>query len=193
MQASLRWIVVAHLVRPQGRKGEILAELHTDFPERFTTHPSVFLAPPGFNGQPADAVRAEVTHSWLPVGRNLGRIVLKFAGIDSISAAETILAKDVLVPSEELTPLDEDAAYIHELIGCAVLDGEILIGTVEDVLDASSDTGSATPQAAPLLLVRSAGNKEILIPYVKDFLVSLDLPGRVLHMRLPAGLVEINA
>ena len=193
MQASLRWIVVAHLVRPQGRKGEILSELHSDFPERFATHPVVYLAPPGFVGNPEGARRMEVSNSWLPVGRNLGRIVLQFAGIDSINAAEVLLGKDVLVPAEELTALEEDAAYIHDLIGCTVFDRDLPIGTVEDVLEAASEAPGAPADAAPLLLVRSPAEKEILIPYVKVFLVSLDLQNRVVHMRLPDGLLDINA
>lgn len=193
MQAPLRWIVVAHLVRPQGRKGEILAELHSDFPDRFTTHPVVYLAPPGFRGEAGEARRMEIADSWLPVGRNVGRIVLQFVGIDSINAAEFLLGKDVLVPAEELTTLDEDAAYIHDLIGCTVLDRDLHIGTVEDVLEAASGAPGAPADAAPLLLVRSPAEKEILIPYVKDFLVSLDLQNRILHMRLPEGLLDINA
>ena len=42
------WVVLAHLLRPQGRKGEVLAELFTDFPERFEDQRRVFLAAPGF-------------------------------------------------------------------------------------------------------------------------------------------------
>ena len=98
------WIVLAHLLRPQGRKGEVLAELFTDFPERFEGPKRVFLAAPGFDGEANDARSAEVEAFWLPVGKNEGRIVLQFAGIDTISDAELIAGMDVLVPREERRP-----------------------------------------------------------------------------------------
>src|SRR6202012_1065905 len=95
------WIVLAHLLRPQGRKGELLAELHTDFPERFKDSRRVFLAAPDFNGTSAEAKEAEGPDFWVPVGKNQGRVVLKLVGIDSISAAEGVGGLDVIVPLEE--------------------------------------------------------------------------------------------
>src|SRR5258706_11358811 len=89
-QSTPGWIVLAHLLRPQGRKGEVLAELLTDFPERFEGQSRVFLAAPGFEGEESEARSAEVVGFWLPVGRNEGRVVLQFAGIDTISDAESI-------------------------------------------------------------------------------------------------------
>ena len=89
-ESTPAWIVLAHLLRPQGRKGEVLAELFTDFPERFEEQRRVFLAAPGFDGDQAEARAVEVAAFWLPVGKNDGRVVLKFAGIDTISDAETV-------------------------------------------------------------------------------------------------------
>ena len=103
------WIVLAHLVRPQGRKGELLAELLTDFPDRFVDREDLFLARPGFNGLPDQARRVHVTSSWLPVGRNKGRVVLQFAAVDSISDAEAVTGLDVVVPRERRIPLERGA------------------------------------------------------------------------------------
>ena len=100
-QSTPAWIVLAHLLRPQGRKGEVLAELLTDFPERFDGQKRVFLAAPGFAGEEAEARPAVVGAFWLPVGKNGGRVVLQFAGIDTISDAESIAGQDVLVPRGE--------------------------------------------------------------------------------------------
>ena len=72
MDSSSQWIVLAQVLRPQGRRGEVLADLFTDFPERFEQHRSVWLAPQGFADHtvggaalpaaalPAAAVPAEV-------------------------------------------------------------------------------------------------------------------------------------
>src|SRR5580693_2052735 len=118
MTDSSNWVVLAQLLRPQGRKGELLAELYTDFPERFKEHPRVYLAVPDFNGPVAEARAAEVSGYWLPVGKNQGRIVLQFAGVDSINAAELIAGQEVLVPREERLALEDEANYISDLIGC---------------------------------------------------------------------------
>ena len=187
------WIVLAHLLRPQGRKGEVLAELFTDFPERFDDQRRVFLAAPGFDGEQAEARAMEVVSFWLPVGRNEGRVVLQFAGVDTISDAELIAGKDVLVPREERLPLDEESVYISELIGCTVYDGVVAIGIVEDVQFAmSADGGRRLDDAAPLLAVTSNEGDEILIPFAKAFLVAVNTEAKRIDMTLPKGLVEVN-
>ena len=187
------WIVLAHLLRPQGRKGEVLAELFTDFPERFDDQSRVFLAAPGFDGEEAEARSMEVVSFWLPVGRNEGRVVLQFAGVDTISDAELIAGKDVLVPREERLPLDEESVYISELIGCTVYDSAIPIGVVEDVQFAmSADGGRRLDDAAPLLAVTSNEGDEILIPFAKAFLVGVNTEAKRIDMVLPKGLVEVN-
>jgi 16S rRNA processing protein RimM len=192
-QSTPAWIILAHLLRPQGRKGELLSELHTDFPERFGEQRRVFLAPTGFAGEASEARLAEVLAYWLPVGKNEGRVVLQFAGIESISAAESIAGLDVLVPGEERLPLEDDSAYISELIGCTVFDGATAIGVVEDVQFATTPDGSRRlDDAAPLLAVESPEGDEILIPFAKAFVVRVDTEAKRIDMTLPSGLVEIN-
>ncbi|MGD0444485.1 MAG: ribosome maturation factor RimM [Edaphobacter sp.] len=192
-QSTSSWIVLAHLLRPQGRKGEVLAELFTDFPERFEDHSRVFLAKPDFHGAEAEARGVEIQSFWLPVGRNQGRVVLKFAGIETISDAETIAGQDVIVPRKERLALDEESVYISELIGCTVYDGTLPVGVVEDVQFAmTADGARRIDGAAPLLVVASEDGGEILIPYAKAFLVSVNTGAKRIEMKLPEGLVEIN-
>lgn len=192
-QRAPRWIVLAHLLRPQGRKGELLAELCTDFPERFNEQRRVFLAAPNFDGEEAEARAADVAAFWLPVGKNEGRVVLQFGGIDTISNAETIAGLDVIVPREERLSLEDDSVYISELIGCTVYDGAKEIGVVDDVQFAmTADGGRRLDDAAPLLAVASVEGDEILIPFAKSFLVRLDTEAKRIEMTLPEGLVEVN-
>jgi 16S rRNA processing protein RimM len=192
-QSTPAWIVLAHLLRPQGRKGEVLAELLTDFPERFEGQRRVFLAAPGFAGEEAEARPAVVVAFWLPVGKNVGRVVLQFAGIDTISDAESIAGQDVLVPRGERVPLDDESIYVSELIGCAVYDGPVSVGVIEDVQFAmSADGARRLDDAAPLLAVRSSEGDEILIPYAKAFLVAVDTEAKRIDMALPQGLIEVN-
>jgi 16S rRNA processing protein RimM len=192
-QSIPSWTVLAHLLRPQGRKGEVLAELLTDFPERFEDHGRVFLARPGFDGDESQARTVEVEAFWLPVGRNQGRVVLKFAGVATISDAETVAGLDVIVPREERLPLDDESVYISELVGCAVYDGPRRIGVIEDVQFAmTADGARRIDDVAPLLAVLSDDGDEVLIPFAKAFLISVDTEAKRIEMRLPEGLVEIN-
>lgn len=187
------WIVLAHLLRPQGRKGELLAELFTDFPERFENRKQVYLAPSGFEGEASQARSAEVVSFWLPVGKNEGRIVLQFAGVDSISQAEGLAGLEVLVHREDRMPLSEDSVYTSDLIGCTVYDGSVEVGNIVDVqFPATPDGGRRLEEAAPLLEVTSESGDEILIPFAKAFVVDVDVQAKRVDMALPVGLLDVN-
>jgi 16S rRNA processing protein RimM len=205
MDVAPQWIVLAQLLRPQGRRGEILADLFTDFPERFTQHPQVWLAPAGFADRveypaaPADPKvpptpqAAEVVAHWLPIGKNAGRIVLHFAGIDTIEQAEQLAGSEVLVPIAERVPLEPGSTYISDLVGCTLYDRGRALGVVASVeFPTTPDGMRRLEDAAPLLAVTSPEGDEILIPYANAFLRSLDTSTRSIHMDLPEGLAEIN-
>ncbi len=195
-EQGAQWTLVAHLLRPQGRKGELLAELLTDFPERFSAGARVYLAPPhkpGASLSPATAVREYLLEGhWLPQGKNSGRVVLKFTGVDSINDAELLKGRDVLVPVEERIALADGAAYISDLIGCSVFDGTVRVGRVEDV-ESPAEEGAGIPEMAPLLVLVDDAGGEILVPFAKAWLRKLDINAGRIEMDLPEGLLEINA
>ncbi len=199
MESASQWIVLAHILRPQGRKGEVLADLFTDFADRFDRQPRVWLAPRGFADQTqsdtsaASLQIAEVAAHWLPVGKNAGRIVFHFTGIDSIEQAERLAGRDVLVPLAERTPLDADAAYISDLIGCTLYDRDQPLGIVASVEFPTSPDGARRLQdAAPLLCIASPDGEEVLIPFARAYLLALDPAAKSIRMALPEGLAEIN-
>jgi 16S rRNA processing protein RimM len=112
-----------------------------------------------------------------------GQIVLKFAGVESISEAESLVGCELQIPAGERAELEPGAAYVSDLVGCALWDGDREIGTVSEVRFGAGE--------APLLVVRSA--KEYEIPFAQAFLEKVDLPGRQIRMRLPEGMLEVNA
>ena len=194
MAEQSQWVVLAHLLRPQGRRGEILCELMTDFPDRFGDRPSVFLAPPGFVGELSEARAAEIVSFWLPQGRNEGRVVLHFSGVDSITEAEKLAGNDVIVSKDERVLLTDSSVYVSDLIGCELFDGGDLVGTVEDVQFAmTSDGRRRLEEAAPLLVVLTPAQDEVLVPYVANFVVEENLPAKRLTMSLPDGLFSLNS
>jgi 16S rRNA processing protein RimM len=175
------FVLLARLVRTQGRNGEIIADILTDFPERFSERTRVWLLPPDAKATPREAA---IERHWL----HKGRIVLKFAGVDSISDAEPYRGWHVAIPRDARAPLSDDAIYVADLIGCHVIDeanGAADLGPVLDV--ERGESGAAD------LLVLKRDNEELLIPFAKTYQVAVDLDARVVRMRLPAGLTQLNA
>lgn len=172
--------MLARIVRPQGRLGEVLADLLTDFPERFSEHKRLVLLPAA--GQNREPREVALEKHWL----HKNRIVLKFAGVDSISDAETLRGMELAAPREERIALTGDEVYIGDLIGCRVFDsssGEE-IGAIANV--------ETQPDAAALLAVERKDG-EVLIPFAKAYLKRIDLEAKRIEMALPEGLLEINA
>ncbi|HKT25817.1 MAG TPA: ribosome maturation factor RimM [Terriglobales bacterium] len=168
---------IARIVRPQGRRGELLAELLTDFPEKFAERRQLWLSS---EAKPEPREYSLENH-WL----HKGRIVLKFAGIDSISSAEALSGMLVQIPTESRSQLEAGAAYISDLIGSTLfhVSQNRNIGTIRDV-----QQGAGT---APLLIVDSAGT-ELEIPFAEEFIVRFDSSKKLLEMKLPQGLLEVN-
>jgi 16S rRNA processing protein RimM len=178
------WAWLARLRHPQGRKGEILAEILTDFPEKFAERRQLWLvAPNSPANHPPEARPVELMHHWL----HKGGVVLHFAGVDSISAAELLCGLMVAIPQTERVQLGEDEAYIGDLIGCQLIDlagpEPVCLGPIEEV--------DRTAGPVALLVVRGKQG-ELLVPFAKSYLRKIDLANKRLEMVLPEGLAELN-
>ncbi len=186
------WVWLAHLRRPQGRKGELYADILTDFPEKFTERKRLWLLEEKSSsrpGTPPSALPRQVAlaNHWL----HKGGIVLHFEGVNSISEAEQLAGLVVAIPREERAVLAEDEAYIGDLMGCTVVDvarpEPLIVGEIESVDRAAGPV--------PLLVVRAAAagrSDEILIPFAKSYLRKIDLDSKRVEMALPVGLVNLN-
>jgi 16S rRNA processing protein RimM len=188
MTATEQWVWLALIRRPQGRKGEVFAEILTDFPEKFAQRRRLWLLAEGAShgGQRSATPPREVelvTH-WL----HKGGVVLHFAGADSISDAEALAGLVVAIPRTERAALGADEVYIGDLIGCKLVDvagaAPVVVGEIEDV--------DRTAGPVALLVVRGAGG-EVLIPFAKSYLRSIDLKAKQVEMDLPEGLTDLNA
>jgi 16S rRNA processing protein RimM len=178
------WVLLARIVRPQGRRGEVLADIFTDFPEHFTERKRLFLRPA--QGTGADAMReTRVESHWL----HKGRVVLKFAQVDSIADAENLRGFEVVIPREERMPLEGDAVYVSDLLGVRVID--ISRGGAED----AGEITDVEPEAAgpAMLVVRTPAGDELLIPFVRAYLRKIDLQTKRMEMELPLGLLAMQA
>jgi 16S rRNA processing protein RimM len=185
-------VAVASLIRPQGRRGELLAEPLSDLPEIFAAGRAVALAPAGKNAPGADAPPFAIESHWFPTGKNAGRIVLKLSGCDSINQAEALAGQQLLVPAAELPKLAEDTFYVGDLVHCDLFDGARRVGPIVDVEFATAPDGrTRLEDAPPLLAVALADDKEpFLVPFVRAWLDHVDLAAHRVVMHLPAGLFD---
>jgi len=152
---------------PQGRRGEVAAELHTSFPERFVERRHL-------SALASDGSRRELQleQHWF----HKGHVILKFAGVESISDADRLSGMELQIREEQRAELEAGAVYISDLVGCSLFDRGGLIGTVAGVRFGAGE--------APLLVVRR-GEGEVLVPYAEAFLTNVRFQGRRIEMKLP--------
>lgn len=175
---SVAWddmIVVGHIVRPHGLRGEVVIEPETDFPEdRFEAGRTVYARAGG-------SVAALVVRGARP---HRGRLLVAFEGIESLEQAEAIGRGDVRIAPADLRPLPPGRYYHHELAGCEVVlrSGEHL-GRVAGV----EGRGEACR-----LVVRGVRG-ELLVPLAEPICVTIDPVARRIVVVPPEGLLDLNA
>lgn len=170
---STELISIAKIARPQGRHGEVIADILTDFPERFAKLKAVWSVTT--NGQVKEL---QVERAWL----HQHRVVLKFEGYDDMNQAETLRGVRLAVTNKDLVTLPADTFYDFDLKECDVVttSGEAL-----GIVTAVERYG-----AAPLLKV--CGDKgEYLIPLVLSICVEIDTARKRIVVAPPEGLLEL--
>ena len=192
-----QFVTVARILRARGNKGEVAAELLTDFPERLKQQHEIFLT-----GNSAEPRQVTLQSFW--VDRNHpGQCVFHFAGISSIDEAEKLRGFDVQIPREHRTVLPSGSYFVTDLIGCSVFElpatgptvvsspcsmaeAPTLLGQVRDVYF----PGEGQPGTPLLALDTSQG--ELLIPLAEDICRKIDLPARRMEVLLPDGLRNLD-
>jgi 16S rRNA processing protein RimM len=181
------YITLARVLKTQGRRGEVVVEVHSDVPDRFVEGMRLLAL-----DEAGQRRELKVEELW----PHKGQLVLKFAGIDSISDAENLLRSELQVPRSERAELEQGWTYISDLTGCTVFDGDREIGQIQGVEFGAGE--------APLLIVSKAqqdgspakppgkGEQPYEIPFAEAYLVSVDLVAKRVRMRLPEGMLEIN-
>jgi 16S rRNA processing protein RimM len=171
------FVTLARVVKTQGRIGEVAVEVHSDVPDRFCFGMKLSaLAKSGDSRR-----ELEIEEFW----PHKGLLVLKFVGIDSISDAEPLIGSELQVPRANRAELAYGWNYVSDLVGCIVLDHGREIGQIEDVQFGAGE--------APLLIVVRADGKKYDVPFAEAYLESVDLQQKQVRMKLPEGMLEVNA
>ena len=197
-QTTERWVQVAKLVRSRGNKGEVAAELWTDFPERLSSLKSLYL-----RKDAEEPKRMGLRNFW--TDRNLpGMGVFHFEGCNTISEAESLRGLDVLLPIEERVELPAGQYFVTDLMGCTVFESPRFttelasparpaeemphaLGTVRDVFFPGEKVSGT-----PLLQVETPAG-EVLIPLAEEICACIDVEARRIEVRLPEGLTDLDA
>jgi len=194
-----RWVLVARILKARGNKGEVAAELLTDFPERLTRLREVFVGHAEGKDEPR---RMALKSCWLSQNHR-GQAVFHFEGVESISEAEKFRGLEVLLPFEERVTLPVGQYFVADLIGCSVFESPATrpmvtsspcslaeapshLGTVRDVQFPGEEFFGT-----PLLEVETSQG-EILIPLAVDICTKIDTAARRIDVVLPDGLRDLN-
>jgi len=179
-RANDNFVTLARVIKTQGRHGEVAAEVHTDVPDRFAVGMQLSAL-----GQQDARRELEIEHLW----PHKGLLVLKFRGVDSISDAEALVGAELQVPRGERAEIEPGSTYVSDLVGCTVFDlssgTSREIGRIEDVQFGAGE--------APLLIVANGAGAKFDVPFAEAYLDGVDTARRQVHMRLPQGMLEINA
>jgi 16S rRNA processing protein RimM len=194
-----RWVILARILRARGNRGEVAAEILTDFPERLTSLREVFVGHSGGKNEPC---RLSLKSCWLSQNHR-GQAVFHFEGVNSISEGEAFRGLEVLLPFEQRATLPAGQYFVSDLIGCSVFEDPVsspivssspcslaeapsLLGTVRDVQFPGEEL-SGTP-----LLEVETSHGEVLIPLAVDICTKIDPAARRIDVLLPEGLRDLN-
>jgi len=166
-------VLIARAVKTHGLKGEVVAELLTDFPERFEELDQVVMVSP--NGE-------QQTRSIEDFWFQKDRVVLKLEGCDDVDAAKELIGYEFAVHESERVQLEDDEFYDWELEGCTVKVGDESIGQVRSVMK----TGGAE-----ILVVSDETGKERLVPLAAPIVVEVDPAAKTIVVDPPEGLFDL--
>jgi 16S rRNA processing protein RimM len=169
------WLSVARIVKTQGRRGEVAAEILTDFPERLLERHQVWLWDGRSEPRP---VRVEKT--W----PHKNYLVFHFSGYESISAANELVGLEIQIPRAEATR-PAGTFLLDELVGCRVFDqgSGAEFGRVRELIP----TGGTE-----VLAVETAEGKELLIPFAEEYCRRIAPEEERIEVVLPEDLQNLN-
>jgi 16S rRNA processing protein RimM len=191
------WVQVARIIRPRGNKGEVLAELLTDFPARLSSLLKIYLR------RAQDEPRLVGLQNFWVDRNHPEHGIFHFEGCASIDAAEKLRGLEVLLPIADRVKLPAGKYFVSDLIGCSVFENPKVetklsspacameeaprvLGTVRDVFFPGEGTAGT-----PLLQVQTATG-ELLVPLAEDICRRIDVAARRIDVTLPEGLSELN-
>jgi 16S rRNA processing protein RimM len=174
MKNTTEWATIGKIVAPFGIKGELKIFSLSDVPDRFVALKAVYLSP-DYGRYTLKAVRPYKGTMW----------ILKFAGVNDATTADTLRGRDVVIPLAELATLPDDSYYQHDILGLQVLrlDGRE-VGSVTDIWATGGND---------VYVLKGADGQQVLIPAIKDVIKQIDLIRHVMYIDPMKGLLDDDA
>ncbi|HEV2763992.1 MAG TPA: ribosome maturation factor RimM [Pyrinomonadaceae bacterium] len=168
-------VAVARVVKPRGVRGELVADLLTDFPERFEGLERLIAVSPS-----GERRTLRLEGHWL----HGGRLVVKLEGYDSPESARALAGYELAVPESEAVELEEGEYYEWQLVGCRVetIEGSE-VGRVTELLRTGGN--------APVLVIKDEREREHLVPLAESICVEVDVERKLIRVDPPEGLLEL--
>jgi 16S rRNA processing protein RimM len=175
-------LTLARILRPWGRRGEVAAEVLTDFPERLLALKQADLCD-------TDARKPPSAVSILSCRIHLGQAIFHFSGVETISDAEKLRGLELQVPLAERAAIPPGRYYVDDLVGCEVWEqgADTPLGAVR-----GAQNTAAAGSAESWLLTVDTERGELLIPLAAEICTSIDTQARRIEVRLLDGLRDLN-
>ncbi|ACF14912.1 16S rRNA processing protein RimM [Chloroherpeton thalassium ATCC 35110] len=158
--------VVGEILKSRGLKGEVKVRVITDFPESFLERKSYYLGKTERDAHKVQVLAAKI---------HKGFAFLLLDGVDSVESADLLKGQFLFVDESQLMRVKGDFAYLHELIGLAVLDeNEKLLGRLVDLQHMPS---------CDVYEIETADKQKVLIPAIDDFIVKVDVENKRVTVR----------
>ena len=165
------YITIGKILKTQGKSGAVRVLPLTEYPERFKVNSSVYVSLKG------NRVVMNIEESF----PHQKYIIIKFKEITDMNAAEEIKGGILEITRAELFPLPEHTYYIFDIIGLTVSDKTRgRMGKITEVIQTGAND----------VYVVETGAKPLLIPALKQVVKEIDLPGRLMVVDLPEGLID---
>jgi 16S rRNA processing protein RimM len=187
-------LVVGHIGKPHGIRGEVLVTVRTDEPEERFVAGSVFTTEvprdrrvstgPAATSAPGAAFQVPEKLTLESLRWHQGRVIAQFEGIHDRNVAEALRGVLLQVDSADVAPPeDPDEFHDHQLVGLRVeaVDGPVL-GSVARIDHAP---------AADLIVLDKADGGTVLIPFVSRLVPTVDLAAGRVIVDLPEGLLDL--
>jgi len=166
-QGETAFLLVGHLQRAHGIKGEIAMQVITDFPERLLKGKKLWIGD------------SHIQHIIKSIRWKQDLMLLGFEGIDDRSGIDVLVNQDVFIQTSALPKLPDGRYYFHQLIGLSIFEKENFIGKVTEILE----TG-----ANDVFVISLPGGKELLLPDIKSVILNVDLEEQKIQVAIPDGL-----
>ena len=165
---------VGKIVNTHSLRGEVKVISSTDFEEERFKKGSKLLITRG-----NQLIREVIVESYR---KHKNSLLVKFEKIDSIEEAEKFKNLQLKVDSENISELEENEYYFHEIIGCEVFDeNNESLGEIVEIL---------TPGANDVWVIKSKNGKEILIPYIEAVVKNVERPNKIINIEVMEGLID---